>query len=415
MMFWIVCLALVLAVATPLAWMILRRTSEPVAAAAFDIAVYRDQLRDIDRDLARGVIEPDTAERTRLEISRRILDADKARTSAVQSRAPRAASYGALALVVALIAGGSLLTYRALGVPGYQDVPLKQRIAAADDLRANRPSQAEAEARTTLPPAATPDADYLTLVEQLRTKVAEQPDDPRGLQLLAQNEANLGNYTAAAAAQAQLLDVLGDQAPAQGYSELAEFYVLAAGGYVSPEAEAALSKALERDPHDGPARYYMASMLAQTGRPDLAFGMWRNLLEQSAPNAPWVAAIRAQLPQAAAQAGVNYTLPAPRVSAPSLSGPALSGPSADDVAAAQDMTAEDRQAMIESMVEGLAERLANDGGAASEWARLIGALGVLGQTDRAAAIYAEAQDVFAADPDGLTAIAAAATQAGVAP
>lgn len=153
-------------------------------------------------------------------------------------------------------------------------------------------------------------------------------------------------------------------------------------------------------------------MLAQTGRPDLAFRTWRDLLEQSAPDAPWVPAIRAQIRQAAAQAGVDYALPA-ATGAPVV--PGLAGPSAEDITAAQDLSAEDRQAMIESMVEGLADRLANDGGTAPEWAQLIAALGVLGQTERATAIHAEAQQVFATDPAGLDTINAAATQAGVAP
>ncbi|MBD3764142.1 MAG: c-type cytochrome biogenesis protein CcmI, partial [Rhodobacterales bacterium] len=79
-----------------------------------------------------------------------------------------------------------------------------------------------------------------------------------------------------------------------------------------------------------------------------------------------------------------------------------------------DMTEEERQAMIRSMVDGLAERLATEGGGAQDWARLIGALGVLGDTDRARTIWAEAQGVFADRPEDLAAVRAAARQAGVA-
>ena len=71
-----------------------------------------------------------------------------------------------------------------------------------------------------------------------------------------------------------------------------------------------------------------------------------------------------------------------------------------------------RQAMIRGMVDGLAERLATEGGPAEDWARLIRALGVLGDTDRARAIWDEARTVFA-DTPGLPTVQAAAEAAGL--
>ena len=161
--------------------------------------------------------------------------------------------------------------------------------------------------------------------------------------------------------------------------------IMAAGGYVSPEAESVLQRALERDPNDGKARYYSGLMFAQSGRQDVAFRLWRDLLATSAPTDPWVPPIRAQIEEAAAWAGVDYTLPE------LAGGPALAGPDADAVAAASDMTTEERQEMIGNMVAQLSERLATEGGSAQEWAQLIGALGVLGDTDRARAVWGEAR------------------------
>ena len=65
--------------------------------------------------------------------------------------------------------------------------------------------------------------------------------------------------------------------------------------------------------------------------------------------------------------------------------------------AAAEMSVEDRMAMIEEMVAGLNDRLASEGGPAEDWARLIGAYGVLGRDDAARAILAEAREVFAGD------------------
>ena len=179
---------------------------------------------------------------------------------------------------------------------------------------------------------------------------------------------------------------------------LLDLMVFAAGGFVSPEAEAVLSGILRDAPENETARYYAGLLFAQTGRPDRAFPIWRRLLETSTPDAPWVPVIRAEIEGIAAAAGIDYTPPETR------------GPSAADVAAAQDMTAEERQEMIRGMVEGLADRLATDGGPPEDWARLIGALGVLGDTERARAVADEALEVFADSPEALAAIEAAAAR-----
>ena len=78
------------------------------------------------------------------------------------------------------------------------------------------------------------------------------------------------------------------------------------------------------------------------------------------------------------------------------------------------MTDADRQAMIRTMVEGLNSRLAEEGGTPAEWSRLIGAYGILGEVDKARAIWAEAQVKFATQPDALDEIRGGARRAGVA-
>ncbi len=407
MLFWTIAVLMAAIVAAPLAFALLRRRSQQ--AAASDMAIYRDQLADIERDLARGILEPREAERLRTEISRRLLDAGRKARAAGQDSA-RASPLLAGAVALTLVAG-SLALYRMIGAPGYPDLPLHQRLAEAEELRKNRISQAEAEARlpVSVPaPGAAPE--HLELLERLRKALESRPDDLQGHVLLARNEAAIGNFVAAARAQERVLAIMGDSAGAEDWADLADILVLAAGGYVSPEAESAIGRALELDPRNGVARYYLGLMLAQTGRPDLAFRTWQALLEDSAPDAPWVAPVRARIEPLAREAGIRYSLPPlPGAGAP------MRGPSQADIAAAQDMSAEERRAMIRSMVEGLAERLATEGGPASDWARLITALGVLGETERAAGIWSEAQQVFAASPEALARLRQAAEGAGLTP
>jgi len=193
---------------------------------------------------------------------------------------------------------------------------------------------------------------------------------------------------------------------ADDHAMLAEMMILGAGGYVSPEAEAEITRALQLDPLNGTATFYAGLMFAQVGRPDRTFSLWAPLLDRSQPDDPWVAPLRAQLMQVGSEAGEDdYVLPE---TAP------LPGPDADAVAAAAEMTPEERQEMVRGMVAQLSERLATQGGSAGEWARLIAAYGVLGETDRAQAIWAEAQQRFAGRAADLEVVRAAAAQAGVA-
>lgn len=399
-----------LAVAGSLAFFLWRgrtQQSDGDTTASFDIQVYRDQLAEIDRDLARGVVAPEDAERVRIEVSRRILAADAQAKQAHRSATTSPVmTWGMAGLVVVCIAGGSWALYNRLGAPGYNDLSLEDRIAVAETLRKTRPGQEEAEEKApATPPTADLSRDYLALVQQLRDTVAERPDDIQGHQLLARHEAAIGNIRAAYAAQARVLDLKGDTAVADDFIRYADMLILAAGGYVSPEAEQVLAAALQRDRSNGIARYYWGLMLSQTGRPDLAFNIWNRLLREGPQDAPWIEPIRGQIERTAQLAGVRFTLP------PATG---LRGPTAEDVEAAGEMNAEDRMAMVRGMVEQLSDRLASEGGTPEEWARLINALGVLGETDDARAIYLEARDTFAADPAALEQIEAAAGRAGVA-
>ena len=410
--FWIVAGAMALA-----SGLVMVRAYRRASPAGLDqTAIYRDQLAEVERDLTRGTITLDEAARLRLEVSRRLLDADRARSQA-EARAPARPSRWVWP-VIALVLAGSFGAYLHLGAPGYPDLPLARRIAMSDRLRAERPSQAAAEteagaetgAKAANPdtPAPGVDPEFLALMEKLRATMAERPDDARGFELLARNEAILGNFVAAKAAQEKLVALKGDQATAEDQAALAELMIMAAGGYVSPQAEQVLVRALTLDPRNGLARYYTGLMYAQIGRPDQAFRLWQPLLEESPPDAPWVTPIRAQLQRVAWAAGVKYDLPPAQ--APSA---ALPGPSAADIDATADMSPEDRQQMIRGMVDGLMARLAAQGGTVEEWARLIASLGVLGDHDRARAIWTEAQGRFASRPEDLATLRAAAEQAGV--
>lgn len=412
MLFTALAIGLAAVIAAILLITLLRGRRGEAPAAAYDLQVYREQLTEVDRDLARGIITQGEADRIRTEVSRRVLEADRtlsAQTGARQAPVGLSAAMGGV--VLAILLGGGWFIYTSIGAPGYPDLPLKARIAAAQEARETRPDQATAEAEApALPGIEAPDAEHLKLVAQLREVVAERQDDLRGFLLLARNEAALGNFAAAQKAQARAIELKQGRATADDYATLADMMVIAAGGYVSPQAETALEQALNRDAKNGIGLYYWGLMQIQTGRPDIAFRVWRQLLTLTGPDDPWLRPVRAQIEDLAWQAGVSdYKLPpAPQADTP------LRGPSAMDMEAAADMTPEQREQMIEGMVANLSERLATGGGTAAEWAQLIRALGILGDTGQAGAIWTEAQQVFAQAPEALDMVRQAARAAGVA-
>lgn len=362
-------------------------------------SVYAAQLAEIARDAERGAILPEEAGRLRAEVARRLIAADRAGAGAARVRGPAGLAAGLAAVVV--LAGGAG-GYLWLGAPGYGDVPLAERIARSEALRDARPSQAEAEAAAPKSPPVEVDAEFTRLMEELRAKVAGRPDDTEGHRLLAENEARIGNGVAARVAQERVVQLAGDKVTAADYAALARYRVAAAGGVVTPEAETAMARALQADDRNDTALFLAGFAEMQVGRPDRAFRYWKRLVEVAPADSPWLPEVRARIEGLAQAAGARFSLPA------------LPGPGADDVAAAADMSPEERAAMVQGMVDRLSARLAETGGTAEEWARLIGALGVLGDRTQAAAIWDEAQSNFAGREGDLAVIRAAAVSAGVA-
>ncbi|MHA3913819.1 c-type cytochrome biogenesis protein CcmI [Halovulum sp. GXIMD14793] len=392
-LFWAIAITASLFSAGLLLRPVLRGNDAP--AARPDIDVYRDQLAEVDSDLARGVITEAEAEALRTEVKRRLLAAaDTSRTVT-----GRGAVWPAV-LVTGIALTGGLVAYAFVGEPARPDRPLALRIAEAEAARANRPSQAEAEAfiaqnAQNLPPVEV-DEQHVKLLSDLRTILAQKPN-LTGQRMLARNLAMLQKFSEAREAQQDALELAGEAATAKDHVDLAEYMILAANGYVSPEAEAALRQSLKISPQDPRSRYYSGLLAAQSGRPDLTWNLWTRLLQEGPADAPWNQAIRGQLPEIAETLGLN-----------------ASGPSAEDIEAASDMPQQDRAAMIEAMVDGLAERLSQEGGPPEDWARLIRARAVQGRTEQANAIWQEAQSTFADNPDGLALINQTAEAAGLA-
>lgn len=374
MIFWIAAAALCALCVT----LLLRPLGQSAAGeteAAQDIAVYRDQLAEVERDRDQGLLTAEEAHEARREIERRLLAADsaKAASKARKETAPGRrvlALWLALALAVPLAAMG---LYLQLGSPETPSRPFAER---ADERRdANQQASLEA---------------------QLSARLAQDPEAPRAWEILGELRLRLGDYAGAAEAYGEAI-ARGTPGAAL-YAARGEALTAATGGQVTPEAKAAFDSALALDPKDPRARYYSGLAEEQAGRPRAALETWRALAAETPSGAAWRANLAAEYARVADSLGLTGA--AARLPEGPESRP---GPSREDVEAAGEMSPEERAAFIRSMVEGLAERLAQDPENPENfdgWLRLARAYAVLGENAEARKALARAEAIAAALPPG---------------
>src|SRR5438270_4593788 len=106
-----------LALAVLLLPLLLRR-QRGEAREAYDLAVYRDQLVEIERDLARGLLKVEQAEAARTEIGRRILALSP---TPARPGSPATAPFAVATVAVLLLPFGAWLLYARLGSPALPD------------------------------------------------------------------------------------------------------------------------------------------------------------------------------------------------------------------------------------------------------------------------------------------------------
>lgn len=353
--------AVIAAVIVPLAT---ARRAPPVRAA-FDRAVYRDQLREIDREVERGLLTAAEAAAGRLEIERRLLAGAAAEARSGTSAgsmlpsAPRTLII-ALALAVPL---GAVAVYLSNGSPQLPDQPYWARAAERALVDANGALDLDKTAAA------------------LEARLKDAPDNAESWLLLARTQAARGRWQDSAAAYHQAL-VLTKQRPDVAAS-FGEMLVMAADGIVAPAARDAFAMALARDPGNAPARYYLALADAQAGKSEAAIEAWQKLLADSPADAPWVPTVKARIADTAKAAG----LPVPAPPSPKAPTP---GPSAEDLAGAAQMSSEQRAQMVRGMVERLAVRLQEDPSDLQGWLRLGRAYEVLDEPEKAADAYGHA-------------------------
>ncbi len=351
-----------------------RRSIQSVGAA--EVAIYRDQLGEVDRDLARGLIADPEATAARTEIARRLIHANdddrQAATPALGRR--RISTIAALTVLPALALG--LYLYE--GSPFLPDEPLSARLAAPIDKQ-----------------------DVATLVARVEAHLAANPEDGHGWEVLGPIYMRVGRYDDAIRAFSNAIRILGSSANLE--ADLGEAIVRNNKGMVTADAQAAFERANKLDEKAVRPRFYLALGLSQEGKKDAAITAWKSLLQGAPEGAAWVAIARRALASLEGKEGGGDSATA--ATAP--------GPSAADVQAASQMTPEQRLTMINGMVAQLAQKLESDPGDAEGWARLIRSYMVLKRTDDARAALDKAHTALAGDSAKLAVVDDAARGLGL--
>lgn len=339
-----------------------------VADFEHDIAVYKDQLAELDAEQTRGIFSQDDAAQARIEIARRLLaaeekrDAGKNSTRASQQRVLGTRILAAVAFV--FVPGLSLLMYTSLGSPTIEAQPLAARLQAIKEAETASNEQ---------------DKQLVQLVARAESHLKENPQDGKGWDVLAPVYFRLGQGPKSADAYRNAIRLLGENA--QRLSGLGEVLAAMAGGVVTVDADALFKRAVALEPSNGRALYYLGLGNAQAGRTDAAARQWNAIVNNDKIDGSW----RVAAAQSMARLARENTL-------------ALPGPDEQAIKDAEQMGEDDRQAMIAGMVEQLDSRLEGNAGTIEEWQRLIRARMVLGQEDEAIAALERATSAFESDP-----------------
>lgn len=334
-----------------LLWPLLRMRLPARDRLSGELAIYRDQLAELERERAAGTLKPAEAAAARTEIERRMLAAGDAAAPTGKGTTKASASSDAvqkwlppaLSLFVPLLALG---LYLQTGRPGLPAAPFADRVAKGGSEH----------------PAPSRQLDVAGLLAEARARLAQDPDD------------------------------------ADALAALGEGLTLEAGGTVTQPALEALQRALKTRPDDARILYYLGLHEAQSGDSKAAIARWRDLEAASPPDAPWLPMLRAEIARVAKAAGIELP-PAAPPPAPSTQSPQSTTPqpSREQQEAMAQLTPEQRQQAIRSMVEGLAARLADAPQDRAGWLRLANAWKVLGENANAADAYGRADTLAPVD------------------
>lgn len=292
--------AMALAAAALLVVPLFRKGAAALDRAGFDRAVFSDQLRELERDLERGVIGEADARAARTEIERRILStapgSGDGTAQAPPAARPLRGSRALLVVLVALVPVTALGLYQVLGTPRLPGQPFAGRVQPGPT--AKGPTTARIEA----------------MVAMVERRLAEEPGEIQGWTILTTAYLRLSRQGDAEDALARALDLTAGDKPRAAViaANYGEALVAMNGGRVVPRANAAFARAHALAPRQPAARYYLGLARLQAGDGEGALKSWRRLVAEAPADAPWLAGLKKRIAKITSRRGVNAGDPEPK-------------------------------------------------------------------------------------------------------
>ncbi len=226
-------------------------------------AATADQVRRIDEftaDLAAGDIDPEISAALRDELERAVIDAvpvaDPEPSAGAKRVTPR---FFAACLVVPLVA---ISVY----------------------LHTGSPQIAEFEAAHPGLTLAMPEASVEILLEELRERVRDAPDDREAWMVLIRSNMQLGRYVEAVSAAEHLYRLAPRDPPV--ILALIDALAMSQGGRIGGRAVELISDVLTLDPNNATAQILKGILEQEAGDGASAMAWWLRALDQTAPDSP---------------------------------------------------------------------------------------------------------------------------------
>ena len=259
--------------------------------------------------------------------------------------------------------------------------------------------------------------DVVSMISGLEGKLKANPNDANGWRMLGWAFFESGKYAEAATAYARATQL--EPKKSDYWSSLGEARVLAGPGQVTADAKAAFDQAIALDPKDPRSRYFLAVEKDMSGNHKGAIDDWLALLADTPAGAPWEADVRRLITEVATKEKIDVTsqLAAIRPTQPSVGAStataAIPGPSPEQMRSASQLPKGQQDAMVQSMVDGLAAKLQanprNEGG----WIMLMRSRVQLGETGKANAAFESSKAAFLGNATATKRLTDAAQELGI--
>lgn len=387
MLFWGIAGLLTLICVILVIWPLLRQKKVLETKVDYNLKVYKDQLSEIDRDFQLGRVDSKELDAIKTEIQRRILTENVEVNQQNQSKKLAPTTYVIFTLVASFfIPSAAIGIYANLGSPGYPDVPLSKRADLPTSKTVEKTTSQEKEPNEQ-------HAGIDNMITNLQEELKVNPRDLQNWELLGRTLFIRKQYEAASDSLRQAVTIFPSSLELR--ATYAEALVLAARGRISREALKQFKLVSKSIPKDPRVRYYLGLADYQQEKIELALQKWTTLLHETPQDAPWRKMLTSRIDQATKDLGIKTSGPKQKLAAnqkstapilnttkPSILNEGFQGPTSEDIRAAHTLSKNDRQEMINNMVEGLATKLKDNPNDLNGWLRLSRSYKVLGKLEK---------------------------------